>query len=240
MPPSLPTPSQTLCINPEPLTPKAFSPFGTAITSPLPATQSSIPKSSLVPQPLHPPYQPHPVLANQATALKYSPISPLVNNYPDAPSGGPGQSLVSMFSCFPRQLVRVGNFNVRILERHPFTTQTFVPLGVAANDPDTRFLLIVAPSLPDSLPAKMASGSSIQIRQPPDLRNLKAFVAHGGQAVTYGVGTWHAPMVVLGRQRVEFVVTQFVSGVAEEDCQEVQIEEGLVVRTGAGQMMPKL
>ena len=238
--PSLPAPSQTLGIHPEPFTPKAFSPFGTAITSPLPATQSSILQSSSLPLPLHPPYQPHPVLANQATALKYSPISSPVNNYPDAPSHGPGRPLVSMFSCFPRQLDHVGNFNVRILERHPFTTQTFVPLGVAANDPGTRFLLIVAPSLPDSLPAKTASGSSIQIHPPPDLCNLKAFVAHGGQAVTYGVGTWHAPMVVLGRQRVDFVVTQFVSGVAEEDCQEVQIEEGVIVRIGAGQMMSKL
>lgn len=240
MPPSLPAPSQTLCINPEPLTPKAFSPFGTAITSPLPATRSSILKSASLPQPLHPPYQPHPVLANQATALKYSPISPLVNNYPDAPSRGPGRPLVSMFSCFPRQLDRVGNFNVRILERHPFTTQTFVPLGVATNDPDIRFLIIVAPPLLDSLPTKTTSGNSIQVYQPPDICNMKAFVAHGGQAVTYGVGTWHAPMVVLGRQRVDFVVTQFVGGVADEDCHEVQVEEGIVVRTGAGQMMSKL
>jgi ureidoglycolate lyase len=31
-------------------------------------------------------------------------------------------------------------------------------------------------------------------------------------------------MIVLGRRRVEFVVTQFANGVAEDDCQEVLVE----------------
>lgn len=57
----------------------------------------------------------------------------------------------------------------------------------------------------------------------PDLSRLKAFVARGDQAVTYGPGTWHAPMVVLGEKAVEFVVVQFASGVGEEDCQEVEV-----------------
>ncbi len=228
--PSLPAPSRPFCIQLDPFTPKAFSPFGTAITSPLSSTRSSIPSLSSLPLPLYSPYQPGPVLANQATALKYSPISPLVNDYPDAPSHGPGRPLMSMFSCFPRQLNREGSFDVRILERHPFTTQTFTPLAHSGHYSDTKFLVIVAPSLPDPFPKKMAPGSDCQIYRPPDLRNLKAFVAHDGQAVTYGVGTWHAPMVVLGKRRVDFVVTQFVSGVAEEDCQEVEIEEGVVVQ----------
>jgi len=45
--------------------------------------------------------------------------------------------------------------------------------------------------------------------------------------VTYAAGTWHAPMVVLGANRVDFIVTQFVSGIADEDCQEVLVGEGL-------------
>lgn len=42
--------------------------------------------------------------------------------------------------------------------------------------------------------------------------------------MTYSAGTWHAPMVVLGEQRVDFVVTQFANGIANEDCQEVVLE----------------
>ena len=47
--------------------------------------------------------------------------------------------------------------------------------------------------------------------------------------ITYGVGTWHAPMVVVGDGRVDFVVTQWVSGRGGEDCQEVEIEAGVEV-----------
>jgi len=64
---------------------------------------------------------------------------------------------------------------------------------------------------------------------PPDLDHVRAFIARGDQAVTYAAGTWHAPMVVLGPRRVDFVVTQFVNGVPEEDTQEVAFREGIVV-----------
>ena len=41
--------------------------------------------------------------------------------------------------------------------------------------------------------------------------------------VTYGVGTWHAPMVVVGG-RADFVVVQHLSGRGNEDCQEVDVQ----------------
>ena len=84
------------------------------------------------------------------------------------------------------------------------------------------------------------SDGKVQIQRPPDLLNLKAFTAHGEQAITYGVGTWHAPMMVLGKRRVDFVVTQFVSGVADEDCQEVMVDDGVVVQVLAQRTGPKL
>lgn len=233
--------SHPLRVKPEPLTPSTFSPFGTVITPPLPAAQTTVPNSRCLPLPLYPSHQPEPVLVNQSTALKYSPLSPLINRYPDAPSHGEGRPLMSMFSCFPRKLNDDGDFEVTILERHPFTTQTFAPIGLSKLETDTCFLVIVAPSLPDPLSRATPPESEVQIQRPPDLFNLKAFWACGGQAVTYGVGTWHAPMVVLGRQRVDFVVTQFVSGVAEEDCQEVRIKKGITVHCGAaGRLGPKL
>ena len=135
---------------------------------------------------------------------------------------------MSMFSCFPRDkdLLDGVKLAVKILERHPFTTQTFCPLGVAADDSETYFLVIVAPSLDMTI---RLSKRATSLRNPPDLAGLKAFVARGDQAVTYGPGTWHAPMVVLGKNRIDFLVTQFVNDVPEDDCQEVSIDDGVSV-----------
>ena len=60
----------------------------------------------------------------------------------------------------------------------------------------------------------------------PDLTRIKAFVAEPGMGVTYGVGVWHAPMVVVGEERVDFVVSQWMSGREGEDCQEVELGVG--------------
>lgn len=137
---------------------------------------------------------------------------------------------MSMFSCFPRNISGIGidestpgqlAFTVAILERHLYTTQTFSPLGLSADDESTVFLVVVAPSLPSPVAATTSTGETVHIANPPDLSRLKAFVARGDQAVTYGPGTWHAPMVVLGERRVDFVVTQFANGIPDDDCQEV-------------------
>lgn len=64
--------------------------------------------------------------------------------------------------------------DISILERHEFSSQTFVPLDVA------RYLIIVAPPGDQPEPAK-----------------LRAFIARGDQGVTYGPGVWHHGMTVL-------------------------------------------
>ena len=227
-----------------PLTPTAFAHFGTVVTSPLPARTSSttqeqerVPAS--IPPPLHP-TQPTPIFANQNTALKTSPISPLVNEYPSAdisktrPESKP---LMSLFTCFPRpsSTLRSNTSKLRlkltVLERHPYTTQTFTPLGLSPTSPDTVFIVVVAPSLASptpyrpipTSPSQASTANDNSVQRPPDLSNIHAFLARGNQAVTYGVGTWHAPMIVLGRSRVDFVVTQFVNGTGD-DCEEVAVE----------------
>ncbi|KAH0829325.1 hypothetical protein AYO21_05730 [Fonsecaea monophora] len=218
----------------EPLTPAAFSAFGTAISPPFEPSLTTPPRSAAsIPVPLHAPHQPAPMFANQNSALKTSPISQFTNNYPAAPAPA-SQPQMSMFSCFPRNLSGIGIetapssgetiFRVSILERHPYTTQTFCPLGLSAADSSSAvFLVVVAPSLPSSTTtATLTPGAgAVTVANPPDLTRLRAFIARGDQAVTYAPGTWHAPMVVLGQRRVDFLVTQFVNGVAEDDCQEV-------------------
>lgn len=172
------------------------------------------------------------VRANQNTALKYVDVTLMTNDYAQSPSQMAGKAVMNMFACFPRLPLIVSSeeeergsssprFPIRVLERHPYTTQTFIPMGLAASDPSTRYLVIVAPTL--------ARTEDCPGPGPPDLENTRAFWAHGGQAVTYGPGTWHAPMAVVGASRVDFVVVQFCNGVPEEDCQEVGVEEGLEV-----------
>ena len=58
------------------------------------------------------------------------------------------------------------------MERHRFSSQTFLPLNVA------RYLVLVAPD--------NATGG-------PDPQRASAFTATGRQGVIYAVGTWHYP-----------------------------------------------
>ena len=252
MPPSIPSPN--LRIKLEHLNQDAFAHFGMVVQNPAHNSSRRTSQSLQV------------VEANQGSALKYIDVSHLTNYYGSAPSGRPAKSVVNMFVCKPRKLKSrkasteivtdqvAGSevehvFDVGILERHPFTPQTFIPIGVSRNDVKTKYLVIVAPTLPGSTTQSSnrtmrrmksiffpwtSSGTSqdnVDASAPrpkgtglPDLKNLRAFLADGSQAVTYGPGTWHAPMVVLGDKAIDFVVVQYANGVGNEDCQEVLLK----------------
>ncbi|TVQ35720.1 MAG: ureidoglycolate hydrolase [Geminicoccaceae bacterium] len=62
------------------------------------------------------------------------------------------------------------------LERHPHSSQLFVPVGMAG-----RFLVVVAPD----------RGGQ------PDLAQLRAFLCEGARGVVYAPGVWHHPLVSL-------------------------------------------
>lgn len=218
----------------EPLTPSSFAPFGAVLANPAPATLPSVTlsASSLPPSV-------GAVVANQGTAIQYRALAPPLRDlYAQAASARPSTPRTTMFVCGARELLpsesgSAGLFEVKVLERHPFTTQTFVPLGASAAS--SRYLVIVAPSLaPDASSAvekqlPVPEGDdSLPGRGMPDLSRLRAFVATGAQAVTYGAGTWHAPMAALGPAgtAIDFVVVQFANDVPVEDCQEVVLEGG--------------
>jgi ureidoglycolate lyase len=65
-----------------------------------------------------------------------------------------------------------------LLERHEFSSQTFVPIDVQ------RWLIVVAPHA--------ATGG-------PDRARVRAFIASGRQGVTYRPNTWHHGLTVLDR-----------------------------------------
>ncbi|KAE9965716.1 hypothetical protein EG328_001472 [Venturia inaequalis] len=248
MPPSIPSP--TIHIIPIPLTEKSFLQFGTLIQNP--THNPSNPTTNRV------------VSANQGSALKYIDITHITNAYPLAPSKQDAKPVMNMFVSSPRKLRQQSGeavFDVKIMERHPYTPQTFIPLGLP-KDSKTKYLVVVAPTLPhpdsstQNPPQNLSSFTNssptlsktqLQIQQLshpssptlttnpwprgpglPDLTKITAFIANGSQAITYGAGTWHAPMVVLGDDHVDFVVVQWANGVPLEDCQEIVLQGGEV------------
>jgi ureidoglycolate lyase len=149
----------------EPITPAGYAPYGSLI-----AARPSAPRA-----------------ANHGTARAWDDLAPLVNARGDA-----ARPTVSLFRCAPH---RAPALEVRWLERHPFSTQLFVPMGPA------RYLVVVA-----------RGGDA------PDLSTLAAFVVEGPQAITYAPGIWHHPMVALDRE-VDFVNLLFADG-TDADCEE--------------------
>ncbi|KAK0308830.1 hypothetical protein LTR01_004709 [Friedmanniomyces endolithicus] len=243
-------------IRAEVLDPTVFAPFGDVIQNP--ATHGDLPR---LPR----------VEANQGSATKWLEVTKMRSWYDLGRSRKRAEVAMNMFVCKPRQLEQKAGsvvFPVKILERHPFTPQTFLPLGVD-RAAETCYLVIVAPTLP--LRSRKGSDESLNPPYPvppprrrrslrerllgarpnlftndsssrttpteivssgsgrkgpglPDLERIRAFIARGDQAITYGAGTWHAPMVVLGQKAIDFVVVQYMNGVAIEDCQECELE----------------
>jgi ureidoglycolate lyase len=77
-----------------------------------------------------------------------------------------------------------------VMERHEFSSQTFLPLRVA------RYLIIVAPAA---------------ARGGPDTNLARAFVASGRQGLTYRMNTWHHGLTVLDEPG-EFAVLMWCDG----------------------------
>jgi len=82
-----------------------------------------------------------------------------------------GQIRVSVFQALPRALP----MPIRMVERHPLSSQAFVAMS------GQPFLVVVA------APGKV-----------PLAGDLHAFVTNGRQGVNYARGTWHHPLIALG------------------------------------------
>ena len=82
-----------------------------------------------------------------------------------------------------------------LLERHEFSSQSFVPVDVG------RWLIVVAPHA-------RAGG--------PDMTGLQAFIADGSQGVTYRPNTWHHGLTTLDRPG-RFAVFMWRAGEKDEE-----------------------
>ncbi len=79
-----------------------------------------------------------------------------------------GKPLLSIFRAKPFPLPLA----VKLMERHPISSQAFVPMGNA------RFLVVVA-----------------ERSKRPEPSDLRAFVTNGRQGINFRPGTWHHPLV---------------------------------------------
>jgi ureidoglycolate lyase len=107
---------------------------------------------------------------------------------------------------FMRVAVSAPPISLTVLERHPHSHQMFVPLN------GTHQLVVVCPSLP--------SGA-------PDLAQVTAFVAAGGQAVNYAANVWHAPRMAIAGTG-EFVMMRWDDG-GEEDTQSIDLDPAIEI-----------
>jgi ureidoglycolate lyase len=82
------------------------------------------------------------------------------------------------FAILCPQPVATDSVSITALERHPHSTQSFLPIAAG------RWLVLVAPSLSD--------GS-------PDVAAARAFIARPEDAVCIGRNVWHAGLTVFDR-----------------------------------------
>ncbi len=104
--------------------------------------------------------------ANQGTAVRRDWQVELEHARPGA------RANFASFRCTPRT---EWPMPLLLLEKHPHSTQVFIPMTSAA-----RYLAVVA-----------LGGDA------PDLASLRAFLVHGATGISYRPGVWHHPMIAL-------------------------------------------
>lgn len=134
--------------------------------------------------------------ANQGTAVRLDRVAGLASTRGGCPPN------LAMIRALPQPLP----LKLRLMERHPCSSQAFIPLQCA------RYLVIVAPT---------AAGGG------PEWSGLRAFVATGGQGINYAVGTWHHPFTALDAP-ADLAMLAWEDGTAR-DCEEVPMAEPITV-----------
>ncbi|RPD59871.1 allantoicase [Lentinus tigrinus ALCF2SS1-6] len=183
-----------------PLTAEAFAPFGKVV--------QAYADVNAVPDPRHTKV----TGANQGTATKFHKLALLEASYPQELGATAG---LSVYRCKPIDVGPGGEWEVKVLERHPCTNQAFVPMGGgvgfgdALAEPGTQYLVIVAKNGADDR---------------PNLASMRAFIASAGQAIVYDTGIWHHPMAVLHKP-MDFTCVETQIGNGDRlDCEVVDLD----------------
>jgi ureidoglycolate lyase len=134
--------------------------------------------------------------ANQGTAMRSDFAAQLQSDRAGA------RPNLAVFRAAPRELP----LTITLLERHPRSSQLFVPMAAS------RYLVVVAPSRPDG---------------GPDLDRVRAFVGGARQAINYGRGVFHHPIAALD-QATDLVMLAWEDG-GPEDCLEHPLPEPIQI-----------
>ncbi|KAF8577107.1 Allantoicase [Ramaria rubella] len=156
-----------------PLTTEAFIPFGQVLMAWV--DPSAAPRGVKV------------TSANQNTAHKFHNLSHVESVYPREKRARTG---FSVYRSTPAGAKLGGEWEVKLLERHPCTNQAFIPMGTSngifgedgLSQPGRAYLVIVALNGEDDR---------------PDLKSLRAFIASSSQGIVYNVGIWRKSPIPL-------------------------------------------
>ena len=135
---------------------------------------------------------------NENTSRRFDDLA-----YVDVLEAG-GRPLISVFEALPRQLP----LQVRVLERHPLSSQAFFPLEARP------FLVVVAEGGP--LPA---------------VSGIRVYLRSGRQGVNFRRNTWHHSLIALDQTSRFLVVDR---GGPTENCEEVAVDAVVFVTTREG------
>jgi ureidoglycolate lyase len=105
-----------------------------------------------------------------------------------------GQPNVGIVRAEPRPMP----LRVKLMERHPLSSQMFIPLV-----PRPFLVLVAAPGAP------------------PGPENLVGFKTMAGQGINYARGVWHHPLIALDQSTDFLVVDRHAK---DENCDEVSLE----------------
>ncbi|KJE97700.1 ureidoglycolate hydrolase [Capsaspora owczarzaki ATCC 30864] len=166
----------------QPLTPEGFAPYGQVIAVPSNPSTSG-------------------VSANQGTATRINYVARVDNLRPDSAKAN---------MCVFRSIPRAMPFEMKLIERHLYSTQAFIPMSAESK----RYLVIVARNGADDR---------------PDLTTLAAFIATNTQGISYDAGCWHHPMVALD-YATDFAVLVHEDNTSD-DCHVVDIEPSIMIHT---------
>lgn len=122
-----------------------------------------------------------PIPINDGTTIRHSDLAAI-----DVTEGG-GLPVVSIFESRPFGFP----LTIRELERHPLSSQAFVPLD------RQRYFVVVAPA-----------GDAV------DPSDIRVFFTNGAQGVNFRRGVWHHPAIVVTPMR--FLVID--RGTAQPNC----------------------
>ena len=128
--------------------------------------------------------------SNQGTAIRVDRVAQLVNTRATC---APNLAVV-------RSLPQPLPLRLRLLERHPCSSQAFIPMRCS------QYLVVVAPTAADGA---------------PDWNGLRAFLAGPSQGINYSAGCWHHPFTALG-EPAELVMLAWEDG-SHRDCEETAL-----------------